>query len=64
MKTSVWIPEHFLCLGIVDEEEEFTRLVDGEGQSRELEEEMSLIFPEDRHLLGCQEGTNSRVGLR
>ena len=56
-------PENFLCLGVVDEEEELAGLVDREGQSRELEEEVSLVFPDDGQLLGSQEGTDPGVGL-
>ena len=57
------IPEDFLSLGVVDEEEEFTGFVDGEGQGRELEEEVGLVFPDDRQLLGCQERTDPGVGF-
>ena len=57
------IPEDFLSLGIVDEEEEFTGFVDGEGQGRELEKEVGLVFPDDRQLLGCQERTDPWVGF-
>ena len=32
----IYIPEDFLSLGVVDEEEEFAGFVHGEGQSGEL----------------------------